>query len=956
MPKSKKNKAITGKIKRITISLLVASFFLFPLTTQAKGQREIYLSPEIKTEDIFTSIAVNWDTKSIKSNDYKLNIRFHQKGRWSRWYNLESSIDHSNNSEKARGIDSEARAESFFSTNKSTAYQYTITNYSTQQDLQSILNSIEFTPIHERPVEDKELNLFASLNTDIRDSGVKIISRREWGADESLRVYKKDESTEEEEINEKPSVNKEYEEFKKKYKDEIKIVRKVAYNENGEPLLWPLEYPEKIRKIFIHHTASSKNLDNPKQAIRDIYRWHAVSRGWGDIGYNYVIDQYGNIYEGRYGGEGVVGGHVLRANTGTIGIAVLGNYQEEEIAEKAKISLINLIAEKANLHGIAPLGESSFRGKIMDNIVGHRDYAATACPGERLYARLPEIRAAVYQRMGNVVYAEKTDTDSNNKTKSNYSYGIAIKPSISIVVQKEENFSFTVKLKNTGTATWRQGGIKRIAIIDTQEKVIGILDEIEVAPGQIGTFKIRATAPTTTGNINFKIRPIIGEDQAIDNTSISIPLSVFDEPYKAKVTGITDDRVFRPSETKNVWIQLQNLGGKPWTGYGPSEFQLTQLVPDDVGILRISLFEKEVKPGEYGTIVITMKGPVKEGDYTMFFYTWFDGYGLTENRIHLPIKVSLDPNATIINEEIKKQEIKTPQTTPDLNTYSNKSADLIRVALSFRGDPIISGNGPFDVYEGNNKIASFEKNSKVKINKSENGYELKSDSKAIVSQTPFRFIPGLQTVLRIDNFENHPAWDESLNDNQYRGVLEVYNDDGELIVINELPLETYLRGIGEVSNSAKPEKIKALMVAARTYAKFYTTLDHKFPGKPYDLDDNPEISQKYLGFGLETRSPNITQAIKATEGEVVTYDGKLVKTPYFNQSDGKTKSAEEVWGWTDTPYLKAVPDTYCEANELLGHGVGLSGCGASGMAKAGKNYKEILKFFYQGIEISKIKN
>jgi stage II sporulation protein D len=84
------------------------------------------------------------------------------------------------------------------------------------------------------------------------------------------------------------------------------------------------------------------------------------------------------------------------------------------------------------------------------------------------------------------------------------------------------------------------------------------------------------------------------------------------------------------------------------------------------------------------------------------------------------------------------------------------------------------------------------------------------------------------------------------------------------------------------------------------------------------------------------------------------YNDKLVKTPYFNATDGTyTKSAEEVWGWTNTPYLVSVPDNLCKSTEFKGHGVGLSGCGATEASKLGKTYKEILKYYYTGIEIKK---
>lgn len=140
---------------------------------------------------------------------------------------------------------------------------------------------------------------------------------------------------------------------------------------------------------------------------------------------------------------------------------------------------------------------------------------------------------------------------------------------------------------------------------------------------------------------------------------------------------------------------------------------------------------------------------------------------------------------------------------------------------------------------------------------------------------------------------------------------------------------------------------------ARSYARYYQQTGEKFPAKPYHGSDDPAIFQKYRGYSSEIRSPNVVKAVNETSGEVVTYQSKPVKTPYFSQSDGRTRSHKEVWG-TDVAYLQSVPDPYCEGLTLWGHGVGLSGCGARAAAENGKTYIEIIKYYYQGVEVEKI--
>jgi len=179
--------------------------------------------------------------------------------------------------------------------------------------------------------------------------------------------------------------------------------------------------------------------------------------------------------------------------------------------------------------------------------------------------------------------------------------------------------------------------------------------------------------------------------------------------------------------------------------------------------------------------------------------------------------------------------------------------------------------------------------------------------------------------------------------------------DGKLIFINELPLEKYLLGVAESPESDHFEKQKAMAILARSYAAFYLKPENrKFPDAPFDLDDSPNHCQKFLGANFAARAPNWIRAVNSTENLVVKFRGELVKTPYFNSSDGMTRSAKTVWGWENAPYLSAVRDPAGTGGKLNGHGVGLSGTGAQKMATDGKKFDEIIHYFYRGVEIGKL--
>ena len=192
-----------------------------------------------------------------------------------------------------------------------------------------------------------------------------VVTRAQWGADESLR--------------------------------------------KGTPIFAPLS------KLIVHHTVTT-NLDpDPAATIRAVYSFHTQVRGWDDIGYNFLVDAQGRVYEGRRArayepgeaptGEdllrqGVVGAHAEGTNTGSAGIALLGDFTSSLPTPAARAGLEAWLAWKAARHDIDPLGASLYRAtdgtaSRFANIAGHRDVRATDCPGDQLYAELAAVRQRV---------------------------------------------------------------------------------------------------------------------------------------------------------------------------------------------------------------------------------------------------------------------------------------------------------------------------------------------------------------------------------------------------------------------------------------------------------------------------------------------------------------------------------------------------------------------------------
>jgi peptidoglycan hydrolase-like amidase len=146
-----------------------------------------------------------------------------------------------------------------------------------------------------------------------------------------------------------------------------------------------------------------------------------------------------------------------------------------------------------------------------------------------------------------------------------------------------------------------------------------------------------------------------------------------------------------------------------------------------------------------------------------------------------------------------------------------------------------------------------------------------------------------------------------------------------------------------------------MTVAARSYALWHLNNGGKYGSHEiFHLKNSRNGNgddQQYKGYGLEARFPALVTAVTNTAGQVVTYSGNVAITPYFSNSDGRTRSAQEVWGITYWPWLQSVADPDCKGMTLNGHGVGLSGYGALKRAERGDSYQAILTYYYTGTAV-----
>lgn len=1040
-----------------------------------------FLSEITRPEISFTSVGMIWNEFAPRGTSIGFEIRFQQNGRWSEWYPVPYDGDHKNvygEYDQQLGLQS-----AFLPINMSQAYQYRVTLMG-DGSATPIISNISITAINAKAGATTRSHISAEITQDmIPHDRIKVIPRSEWGADESLRVYRGSEAI--------PPTVKLDAEYTDKFSDELQIVKKITTNEKGELLTWPLEYPEKVTKIIVHHTASTANLDNPKQAIRDIAYWHTKGRGWGDIGYNYIIDPVGNIYEGRYGGEKVVGAHAGKSNTGAIGISVMGNYETGDVSDASLVALARLTSEKTKIHGIDPLGKSIFRGEMSNNILGHRDVMSTTCPGKNLYDKLPlvaqlaktklsttveepnfskqkdtgldfedesgilylsldpEVEKSIpitIRNTGTIPWDAKTslvinDFDTlkdyiqvmpppsritfpmdtpksvspgesatftvklaggfksalktlrivpliNGKTKLRKYIGLSVQSTPAIfayelvgsllpppAMKSNEKFAAWIDLKNTGNVNWQNSGNKNVKLgtdhpRDQVSKFttpasarIGALQQSIVRPGEVGRFKVNLKAPNINDTITQVVTPVVEGVTWMADTNLTLKTFVYEKNLAALPVGANFLKA-PAGTTQTVTIRMKNIGGQTWSKSNPAQVpQFKKSNSARAKLISASMVEDSIAPGEIAAFTLQLELPKIFSADKLRLDAYIGKVKMNKTPITISIKKEGPTRATTIS------------TIPSANTTNSQTStistsSLIRVRIGYEdARPIISASEAFqlmsDAPSDKDAIHIFAPNEKVSVTASSTSsttsYLITSPTFSKTITTPPRFTAVSPTgILRIDNFQRRPAWDQTLNDNEFRGILEVRADgapgSSAINVINELNIEDYLKGLAETPNGEPMEKKKAIIIAARTYAVYYSTVGKgkKFPGKPYDLDDDPDHTQKYRGYGVEKRSPNSVKSVEETRGIIIRYLGKTVLAPYFSSSNGRTLSAREAFGWEDAAYLPSVDDPYCAGQKQWGHGVGMSGCGALGMAKNGKSYEEILKYYYKGISLEKL--
>ncbi|MBI4272615.1 N-acetylmuramoyl-L-alanine amidase [Candidatus Uhrbacteria bacterium] len=595
------------------ISLLSVSAAFTPVRSQQTTEYRAALSQlpffctgsvcrtrEMHSEFPFDSFFIEWPS------NVPTRVRFFERGKWIEW----SRVDGENDTPDSEDID--LPYDAFFFSD-ATGYQIETTQEGMQK---GVITYFSLLP-YQRTRNDQ---VHMAVNEAPAD--LTVISRSDW-LDSSL---------------------------------ELSVVNREK--------LWPAEY-DGVKKIVIHHTASTlRDMNNDglidsndyRSAVRAIYNYHAKSRKWGDVGYHFIIDPDGTIWEGRFGGDGVVGGHAHRErackkfgqsgtgfNKGSIGISLLGTYEDGDITPQAKEALTSLIARKAWEFDFEPVGRSFFVDQEYSNVVAHRDIDCTTCPGQKLYAYLPSIVAQAQEKyasysLSHLRRVQGEIVDVSSKT---------------VELKEGEERTVTVRFRNTGTVAWRNYGDTALYMADAQIKNhLASLDTLKLAatdeserdegvratppitdftrahlvtpnvyPGEIGTFLLSIKDPPKDfieeRHYVFALGTrgwVPAQEVVLEVINTGLPLSTMIVKENAW------QKVF-DEETQMLVLQFKNYGTQNWK---KGDVTLSLMATDDASMNlrnefwkhkrgRVSFLEDEVTPQGIATFHIPIT-PRRIGD------------------------------------------------------------------------------------------------------------------------------------------------------------------------------------------------------------------------------------------------------------------------------------------------------------------------------------------------------
>ncbi len=762
---------------------------------------------------------------------------------------------------------------------------------------------------------------------------------------------------------------------------------------------------------------------NAASIIYNTYLFHRYVKKYDDIGYHFIIDRLGNIYRGRDGQNGIIGADAydkekcVNYDYGSISIALIGNYEKEAIPAsqyEALKKLVGFLIYANNMSSVTSqmlwqddkvasscLGGGAFRYRYSgSSILKHSDLDRLHRDLESL--DLKKFRVEVFEeakRYSNYLFSIKGEGSVARKKLYEFSNGQLVEKTKignlvleldselasffdvktdlninnSIVKIRHKPFYYFVKENSAYLVIPEMLSLepyKDLKKIEVDEVKLAKYTLGESAPfpdgflvRQKGDYKIYFSQNSTLRHIsnniilkedkrfaglnlieiepaNFKLlkigEPIYLPDGTIVKSADSFKIYYLEKGKKRHIVSYDVFKQYKFSSAKILVLpddELRNIPtGKPLYHQDGSLLK----TPDSDNIYYIEGGKKiKIENQSILTKLGLNNKNIRRVDVSELNFYENSGNIFSENDLR-------EIREMLLN--LEKRDKINPEIKVLLKSYEFSSAALEEVVR-------VKANGFFNLADGQNKkIESFTKDNTLtfRIGDILRGYNLpivlQGDSDEVVMEVSFGGSLDVAQNIKL------------------RGkILIDYNPygNGSFLIINQLKIEDYLKGIAGFGDDDRDEFLKAAIIALRSYVlfKFYSS---SLARKYYDINRSEE-GLIYIGYDNEVSLPNLAKAVDSTNGYVIWYDGDIAFARLSLDTGGLSKDARQVLGseYEKYPFLwggvEDLPSTKHLTDYMkISHGVGLSLQGAREMALYSFKSEDILNKYYFNTEIKKI--
>ncbi len=424
---------------------------------------------------------------------------------------------------------------------------------------------------------------------------------------------------------------------------------------------WSPNYWNPLRRVMVHHTASLNFDGNGAAAVRAVWMGHACGNAWGDIGYNYLVDRSGNIFQGRYYNQSqadqfgeVEGGHTYGFNDYSVGIATLGDFTKQGGTTSMVYGVSQIAAWKMYKYNLQPWNQYTDEvGRVQYRIGGHRNYTSTACPGDNMYVNLNAIRDLATSYVNGFRKADEYQYSFQGQ-------GVNGSPGTAVTLKTGQTATAYLDLKNEGEVAWSNTGANpvRLGTWNPRDRGSGFRHAGWISPARPATFTGTVSGGTVTptdtvepgetarfeftfqnqgvapGTYREYFQPLSeGYTWFANDAGINWQFTVPADVYSYQWMGQTYGQPTEPGTTATLQLDAKNTGNVDWKNTGANPVRLGTYRPRDrasnfydgswVNSIRPATFAGQVnagtldsgdgtvEPGNTARFVFTFKAPLR---------------------------------------------------------------------------------------------------------------------------------------------------------------------------------------------------------------------------------------------------------------------------------------------------------------------------------------------------------